>query len=319
MLWKMSNSLVLKIIASSINISKQAGVIVRDVMKTGDLAVVDKGINDLQTEADRRAQNCIITSLSKQFPKISIIGEETLDPNDKIEDHWMVTTYDESVFKHKCPEEWLNVTDEDIVVWVDPLDGTSEYTQGLLDHVTVLIGLSVKGRAIGGIIHQPFYNYENETDYSKLGRTIWGLVGLGAFGFTHKQPPVGKVIVTTTRSHSSATINAAIDAIKPDEVLRVGGAGHKVLLVIEGKAHAYVFPSRGCKKWDTCAPEGVLQSLGGRLTDVFGADLLYDKDVNHTNELGVLATHDALTAHPFFLSKFTDDVKASLLSQQQRV
>jgi len=30
----MSNSLVLKIISSSINISKQAGVIVRDVMKT---------------------------------------------------------------------------------------------------------------------------------------------------------------------------------------------------------------------------------------------------------------------------------------------
>ncbi|CAG2106700.1 unnamed protein product [Medioppia subpectinata] len=160
MLWKMSNSLVLKIISSSINISKQAGVIVRDVMKTGELAVVDKGINDLQTEADRRAQNCIITSLSKQFPKIAIIGEETLDPNDKIDDKWIVNTFDESVFAHKCPDDWLNVADEDIVVWVDPLDGTSEYTQGLLDHVTVLIGVSVKGHAIGGIIHQPFYNYK---------------------------------------------------------------------------------------------------------------------------------------------------------------
>lgn len=37
-----------------------------------------KGINDLQTEADRSAQNCIVTSLSRQFPLISIIGEEVL-------------------------------------------------------------------------------------------------------------------------------------------------------------------------------------------------------------------------------------------------
>ena len=55
---------------------------------------------------------------------------KTLDPNDKIEEKWIVNSFDESVFKHKCPEEWVNVNDEDIVVWVDPLDGTSEYTQG---------------------------------------------------------------------------------------------------------------------------------------------------------------------------------------------
>ncbi|XP_054153695.1 3'(2'),5'-bisphosphate nucleotidase 1-like [Oppia nitens] len=318
MIWKtMSNNLVLRILSSSVNISAKAGSIVRDVMKTGELAVVDKGVNDLQTEADRRAQNCIITSLSKQFPKIAIIGEETLDPNDKIDDKWIVSSFDESVLSHKCPEEWLNVTDEDIVVWVDPLDGTSEYTQGLLDHVTVLIGLSVKGRAIGGVIHQPFYNFDKENDSTKLGRTIWGLVGLGAYGFQHRQPPVGKVIVTTTRSHSSPTINAAIEHINPDEVIRVGGAGHKVLLVIEGQAHAYVFPSRGCKKWDTCAPEAVLESLGGRLTDVFGNQLRYDRNVEHTNELGVLATHCARTSHPYFLAKFSDDIKASLLSSSQ--
>lgn len=41
-------------------------------------------------------------------------------------------------------------------------------------------------------------------------------------------PPEGKLIVTTTRSHSSSTVNDAISAVSPDEVLRVGGAGHKV-------------------------------------------------------------------------------------------
>lgn len=62
-------------------------------------------------------------------------------------------------------------------MWVDPLDGTSEFTQGLLDHVTVLIGVAWKGKSIGGVIHQPYYNYQNTG--SELGRTMWGLIGLG--------------------------------------------------------------------------------------------------------------------------------------------
>lgn len=30
----------------------------------------------MQTEADRSAQRCIVASLSKQFPDVTIIGEE---------------------------------------------------------------------------------------------------------------------------------------------------------------------------------------------------------------------------------------------------
>lgn len=31
---------------------------------------------------------------------------------------------------------------------------------GLLDNVTVLIGIAYKGKAIAGIINQPYYNYQ---------------------------------------------------------------------------------------------------------------------------------------------------------------
>ena len=48
--------------------------------------------------------------------------------------------------------------------------------------------------------------------------------------------------------------------------LSLGGAGNKVLRVIEGDAHAYVFASPGTKKWDTCAPEAILVAMGGALT-----------------------------------------------------
>jgi len=51
---------------------------------------------------------------------------------------------------------------------------------GLLDHVTVLIGISVKGKAVAGVIHQPYYNYQAGAG-AQLGRTIWGIIGLGLF------------------------------------------------------------------------------------------------------------------------------------------
>lgn len=34
----------------------------------------------------------------------------------------------------------------------------------LLDHVTVLIGIAVNGKAVAGVINQPFYNYKAGPD-----------------------------------------------------------------------------------------------------------------------------------------------------------
>jgi len=50
---------------------------------------------------------------------------------------------------------------------------------GLLDHVTVLIGIAINGEAVAGVIHQPYFNYESKEPDIELGRTIWGIVGLG--------------------------------------------------------------------------------------------------------------------------------------------
>lgn len=78
-------------------------------------------------------------------------------------------------------------------------------------------------------------------------------------------------------------------------------------MLIEGKAHAYVFASKGCKKWDTCAPEAVLTAFGGKLTDIHGASYQYDKDVQHLNARGVLATAPSIE-HSSILSKIPADI-----------
>lgn len=147
----------------------------------------------------------------------------------------------------KCPPQYENLRYEDIVVWVDPLDGTNEYTrvsnsilhlrsvilsrlmvflyflQGRVEYVTVLIGITIKGKAIGGIIHQPY-----TSDEKKIGRTLWGIVGYGVGGFKPKDPPSGLVIVTT-RTHSTGIVERSLAALNPDVIIRIGGAGTKVI------------------------------------------------------------------------------------------
>ena len=42
-------------------------------------------------------------------------------------------------------------------VWIDPVDGTNCFVKGWMECVTVIIGLSIKGRARIGIVHQEFF------------------------------------------------------------------------------------------------------------------------------------------------------------------
>lgn len=302
-----SASLLSRIVASSVTATVRAGKIIRDVMNRGCLNIVEKSKNDLQTEADRCAQRCIIASLSHQFPNVTIIGEEEAS-SCEIPSDWIVTEADQEVLNLKLPAHLENIDAKDVCIWVDPLDGTAEYTQGLVEHVTVLVGVAIGQRAVGGVIHQPYYkNAENNV----LGRTLWGINGAGFGGFTPSTPPTGKRIVTTTRSHSDCNVQAAIDSLCPDEVLRVGGAGYKVILLLEGKAHAYVFASKGCKRWDTCAPEAVLHAIGGILTDFYGEQYPYNAGTSYPNVRGVLATAPG-EVHEWYLSKIPSAVKERL-------
>lgn len=87
-------------------------------------------------------------------------------------------------------------------------------------------------------------------------------------------------------------------------------SGHKVVLVIEGDADGYIFASAGCKRWDTCAGEAILEALGGKLTDVFGNLVTYDFEADdYVNKSGVIAS---LRDHDLYIKMIPDSVKEKL-------
>ncbi|VDD82129.1 unnamed protein product [Mesocestoides corti] len=330
----MEAPVIMRLMASSVSVASKAGVIIRKVLASGKLGVVDKGVNDLQTQADRSAQHCIVSSLSKHFPGLCIIGEEDLDDGDQPFSE-VVEELDSDVLSKKCPAELESAALDDIVVWVDPLDGTSEFAQGFLEHVTVLIGVAVKGRAVGGVVCQPFYmpGYRavTESQYDRRPqveetqlRLIWGLEGLGIFGTSSKPLSQGPVfegdigsnanLIVSTRSHSKPMVTAAIEACNPTKVYKAGGCGFKMLLLIEGTAHGYIYANTGCKRWDTCAPEALINCIGGRVTGIDGKAYSYNRDVCPVNTLGVVAT-PVSAWHSAYLKRIPTSLVNTLSSQ----
>lgn len=173
-----------------------------------------------------------------------------------------------------------------------------------------MIGIAVKNRAVAGVIHQPYFRHSDGTE----GRTIWGVKGLGIGGVDLNSIDGDKLVITTTRSHSNEVVQEAIEALSPKTVLKVGGAGYKVLQLLEGKANVYLFASRGCKRWDTCAPEAILEAASGSLTDILGRHYSYAANVHPINCEGVLAT-SASISHAEIVDKIPDSVKDYLSKQ----
>jgi len=262
-----------RLVSACIDLAQRAGAVIREVQKSGKLEVKQKGPDDPCTRADLAAQELIVGGLLHTWPKLSIIGEED-------------TPMKQSELQPRLdlvpsvPEHFKSVAVEDIAVFIDPLDATKEFTLGLYHCCMTLIGISVKGVPAAGIMYQPFVDD---------GKTYWGIVGQGVHGIEKRGNADTKFILAVTSSHWGADTEEAVAAIKPDELLKAGGAGYKSLLVLQGIATVYVQAGKGTKKWDTCAPEAILRSVGGVLTDIHGKPYTYEAQVARDNLHGLIA------------------------------
>ena len=52
-------------------------------------------------------------------------------------------------------------------------------------------------------------------------------------------------------------------------------------MLLQGLVDAYIYPQKGTKKWDTCAPEAILREAGFHVSDVAGKPLEYP----HTGDM----------------------------------
>ena len=134
-----------EILASSVVLANESASLVRSIFKNGDLGVIDKGgLKNYQTEADRAVQRLIITTLRAKFPDVNIIGEEDGDDgSDGAVKNKVYEEQDGEVLGKTIPADLASAKASDVTIWIDPLDGTMEFIDRLLHHVTILIGVAV--------------------------------------------------------------------------------------------------------------------------------------------------------------------------------
>jgi 3'(2'), 5'-bisphosphate nucleotidase len=259
-----------------VRIAAEAASLVAEVYAT-PFAVDFKGPADPVTEADRRANAHIVERLSKEFPGVPIVAEES------------------------HPDSFADYASKSEIFFVDPVDGTNEFVEKNPEFV-VMIGLLEGATATLGVMHAP-----------ALGIAWSGAVGRGAerVDANGARRPIRvsdtaelrAARLVSSRSHRSARLDRALALLGPREVYTKGSAGLKGTEVAEGSADAYVAPFYAGKRWDACAAEALIAAAGGRVTDAYG-DLLDYRAPGLSNERGLVATNGRI--HDAILRKLED-------------
>ena len=125
----------------------------------------------------------------------------------------------------------FSVRAENITIWIDPLDATLEYTEGLTQYVTNMIGIAINGVPAIGILNSPFQNR------TKIGFK-YGSASLNLdIGEAKMKPEANNAYVSRSywlRLSQSSRKNLQ-SLLNPLEVTPAGGAGYKAWKVIEGR------------------------------------------------------------------------------------
>ncbi len=229
------------------DIARDAGRVILDVYERG-FSVEQKEDRSPLTEADRAAHEIVCAKLEALTPGIPVLSEESAKGDYEKRAGWK--------------RFWL----------VDPLDGTKEFISRN-GEFTVNIALIDGNKPVLGVVYVPV-----------AGLAYFACAGAGAFKQKGEREALaikarrfagGKPMVVASRSHAGPETEAFLRNLGEHEVVSMGSA-IKLCLVAEGTADVY--PRLGpTMEWDTAAAQCVVETAGGRVTDLNRQPLAYNK------------------------------------------
>lgn len=248
----------------AVDLARAAGASILEQYK-GPLDIEQKNLDDDSepvTQADRIANELIVTRLQREFPNDGILAEESVDTSRRL----------------GKSRVWM----------IDPLDGTNGFIAGNGDFA-VQIGLAEDGEPMLAVVYVPL-----------TGVLYRAVLGEGAWIERPQMEPerarvsehrdVSDMRLAASRSHRSSRMNKVVQRFKFREEVQRGSVGIKIGLLVEQQCDVYIHLSPRTKQWDTCAPQLILTEAGGRMTDLFGDPLNYNvPDVQNRN--GLVATN----------------------------
>jgi 3'(2'), 5'-bisphosphate nucleotidase len=213
----------------------------------GSFAVETKDDRSPLTAADLASHRILVDGLRALTPEIPVLSEECAQLDPSVRRGWS---------RYWC---------------VDPLDGTREFVKRN-GEFCICIALIEDGVPTIGLVHAPV-----------SGRCHVAARGLGAFvteadGATRPiraAVPGASWRVAGSRSHGDARTEGVLANLGPNEHRPMGSA-LKFGLIAEGAADLYL-RFGPTSEWDTAAGQCLVEEAGGRVLDLQGEPLRYNR------------------------------------------
>ena len=220
----------------------EAGGIILNYYKA-DYEIKDKGYHNPVTTADNAADTRLKEILMVARPNYGWLSEETVDSPERLT--------------------------KDRVWIVDPLDGTKEFIEGV-PHFVVSVALVENGNPIVGVLYNPV-----------TAETFTAAKGEGAELNGEKiqcatKDNVGNMVILNSRSETRRGLWAPYDGTF-GELRAIGSVAYKLGLTAAGKAD--IFASlRPKNEWDICAGNCIINEAGGKLIDLKGNRVIFNRE-----------------------------------------
>ncbi len=232
---------------------------------------------DPVTSADLKVNELIINSINSikdKYKKINwgILSEENVKLNTDI-------------FENNFDWEWI----------LDPLDGTKDFIQGTGDYAMHL-ALNYKNNPYLGIVLIPEKNelWISDGKIVRCERRDGSLYQL----LKPKNKTINDMTFVCSNNHRNKTLEKLIEKLNFKKVNFMGSIGCKIASIIRGDSDIYIclsLPGKSSPKdWDFAAPEAILSTYGGALTNIDNQKLIYGKK-NFEQQGIIIATNDKET------------------------
>ena len=220
----------------------EAGGIILNYYKA-DYEIKDKGYHNPVTTADNAADTRLKEILMVARPNYGWLSEETVDSPERLT--------------------------KDLVWIVDPLDGTKEFIEGV-PHFVVSVALVENGNPIVGVLYNPI---TAETFTAAKGE---GAELNGEEIQCTTEDNVGNMVILNSRSETRRGLWAPYDGTF-GELRAIGSVAYKLGLTAAGQAD--IFASlRPKNEWDICAGNCIINEAGGKLIDLNGNRVVFNRE-----------------------------------------
>ncbi|MBM3548063.1 MAG: inositol monophosphatase [Alphaproteobacteria bacterium] len=217
----------------ALSVCREAGEILRDVRRKGDIRVDSKAGFELVSEADTAIDAHFRRSIGDAFPGHMMLSEESgADVRPGATPCWIV----------------------------DPLDGTANFVNGH-DHVAISAALMIDGEVVLGVVHAPLCD-----------QTFSAVRGGGAFRNgtrirASSLTDARRVLIATGFPHVRTNIEGLVDRLKPllaefGDVRRLAAPTLDICWVADGRLAGFV---DRIHLWDIAAAGLIATEAGARV------------------------------------------------------